>query len=831
MIWSLFSKPKEPHILINELNSDDKALSKAAYHDLLEHSGDECDTLLLDALNSPDIIDETKLAIISILGHRGTEEALPLFQKLLKKNNPEIKKGVIDALYEIGTSESIDILVKLLDKEDDSFKQIINNHLSRLPESEAMGALLRCVPDDKNSQLYFEIVSAMEEMDFFDILKSNFSQSDPLIKDFYFSSIIKFNRPDFIPLYLAYYPSASNKNKEKVIELLNEFQLKELIEYTEQYITKNGTDGITNLIDQVIISRQKESILDTLKFVTSLKDSKYKIKVLPNLLRHIDPYCYDCIFDLLKDSSNELRELATNCLIDLIKKTNKRLKDKNELNRTTLYNLVKIWEKQIVLVMQSKDDIPEDYYRAARKVFFEICNYNHELLQPFFQELVNKDFFETYYLLKDWSFDDKYDLYSWLIKTEPSFGSILLSSLTARADETLWRLTIKLSNAFEEEEDSNVFRKNLVTRYHNISIEKFLRDSDSGVRAAAVEICAQMKLSGYVDILRNYAKDPATEVRKASIKCLINDHSINSDHIALESLEDPNGEIVLFILQSLKSKIDPQKLSSYLVRFVNSDYPELRNYAKQEIAAITKERYKINYNNMKPEVRKLAAQAIQKLDTNFADEIINDLSSFDPQTRLKAALLLESIQVDQRGQNALIAAMKDPSKKVRAAIVKTLGIVGEKEVIKHLINCFNDPDTRVRANTIEAIASLGDNTVTRIFLPYLEDSNNRIRANAIVGICKFGKYNVTGILQNMLKDNDENMQASALWAIGEIGEPMYLPLTYQFMQDKKELVRYNALKAISRINPQILSPYMPLLRKDNSSKIRDLVKELSHKLI
>ena len=83
----------------------------------------------------------------------------------------------------------------------------------------------------------------------------------------------------------------------------------------------------------------------------------------------------------------------------------------------------------------------------------------------------------------------------------------------------------------------------------------------------------------------------------------------------------------------------------------------------------------------------------------------------------------------------------------------------------------------------------------------------------------------------MLKDKDDNMRASALWAIGEIGNPMYLPLSYPYMQDRNDLVRFNAIKAISRINPQMLSPYMAVLRKDNSSKIRDLVKELSYKLI
>ncbi len=575
MIWSIFSKTKEPHILINELNSENAEVSKAAYHELLDHTSEDCDKLLIDALSSIDTAKEKKQAIISILGHRGTEEAIPLLQKLLKSKDLDIKKSVIDALFDIGTSECIDILVNLLAKEDDNFKLRITNHLSRLPGSDALGSLLRCVPEDKNSDLYFEITSIMEDLDFFEVLKNNFSKSDPMIKDFYFSSVIKFTRPDFIPLYLAYYPTASTDKKEKIIEQFNEFDIKDIIQYTQEYIQKNGTDGITGLIDQIFISNQRISVQSTLNFVISLKDSRYKIKVLPNLLKHIDPYCYEAVFELLKEPSNELRELATNCLIDLIRKTNKRLKDKNEPNAKNLSALVKNWEKQILFVMNSKDSISEDYYKAARKIFFEICSFNHELLQPLFLELVNKDFYETYFLLKDWSFEDKYEIYNYLIQTEPSFGSILLGSLTARADETLWRLAIKLSNSFEDEEDSNVFRKNLVTRYHNISIEKFLKDNDSGIRAAAIEILAQMKLSGYIDILRAYSKDPSPEVRKAAIKSLLNDHTLTSDKFAFESLEDPSEEIVLYLLKSLKTRIDPQRLSPYLVRYINSDNTEL----------------------------------------------------------------------------------------------------------------------------------------------------------------------------------------------------------------------------------------------------------------
>ena len=51
------------------------------------------------------------------------------------------------------------------------------------------------------------------------------------------------------------------------------------------------------------------------------------------------------------------------------------------------------------------------------------------------------------------------------------------------------------------------------------------------------------------------------------------------------------------------------------------------------------------------------------------------------------------------------------------------------------------------------------------------------------------------------------------------------------MTNKNDLIRYNSIKAISRINPNLLTQYMPMLRKDTSAKIKQLVKDLSYKLI
>ena len=75
------------------------------------------------------------------------------------------------------------------------------------------------------------------------------------------------------------------------------------------------------------------------------------------------------------------------------------------------------------------------------------------------------------------------------------------------------------------------------------------------------------------------------------------------------------------------------------------------------------------------------------------------------------------------------------------------------------------------------------------------------------------------------------MRASALWAMGEIGDPNYLNFMFPYLNDRNEMIRFNAIKSISRINPQMLSQYLPVLRKDSSAKIKKLVAELSYKVL
>lgn len=831
MIWPFGSK-KDPELLIKDLESPDAKTREAAFHGLIAHTAKETDQVVLAALEAfNEASIEIILPLIDVAGQRGIQEALPIFKALLKGKETRLRESSLQALSALGTQEALDIMISCLNDIDPRIRQKVQHAISEEFGQEAMGALLRALPEDRTSPLYFEIVSLMEELDLFTVIKNNFNQPDILVKDFYFDTLTRFSRPDFIPLYLEFYPKASQARKEKMVQILNDYPVKELLPHFIEQHRLGHFEGLHNLSELVLINRFAQAKDEVLDFVCSIHDTRFRIRILPGLFKHFDPYCFDKGFELLKESSTEIRSQVLSALINLVKKTWERMNDRSEPNKITLAGLYDAWEKRVLELMRSREEISDEHRKNIRRLFYALAQNRHALIRPFVKELLQKNFHETYFFLKDWPFDEIFNLFHWLIENDPSFGSLMLSALQGNNDDTLWRLVLKLVNSFPEEEDREAFKRNLAARNRNIAIEKFLKDSDPGVRLAALEFASELKMNGLLELLKASTKDPSPNVRQTALKCLNQQHFPQIQTFLLEALHDPDEAVAFFALQTLKAQLTPNQLAPHLVRFINSSSEKLRSFALEEIARLTKERYKANFAKLTPEVRKLAGKVIQKLDQNFTEQVIQDLSSLDPQTRLQAALLLENIQVDDKGKDALLAAMKDPSKVVRAAIVKTLGVIGDQDLIKHLISFFNDPDPRVRANTVEAVSQLGDRQAIQILLPFLEDGNNRIRANALVGIRKVGNFNVMPIIQKMLTHRDPNMRASAIWAMGEICDPNFLNFIFPYLNDRNEMLRFNAIKAVARINPQMLSQYMPVLRKDPSQKIRKLIADLSYKVL
>ncbi len=829
MIWP-FNQSKDPELLLKDLENADPIIREKAFKDLKAGNDPQINRLILAALESSDQLSpEVLLPLIEIAGTHQIEEALPILGDFTRSDDIQIKESAIQALAAIPTQASLDLLVPLLAAEDPPVKQMVYLLISEVFGKDAMGALLRAVPADKTSPLYFEIVALMEDLDLFSRLKENFQHPDYRVKDFNFDNLAKFHRRDFIPLYLEFYYLAAKPRRDQIIRLLEDFSPVELIPYFHDIFKKTLNDAIYQLAEMLIFDKFSTAKQEILEFAMTIRDNRFRSRCIVALSKQFDPYIFLPAYNLLFDQVSEIRNNVNSSLHAIVKSTWLRMKNPEEPNRQSLSKLYEEWEKKVVNDLKNRE-LGEDHRKVTRRIFYAFAQNRHAVIKPFLREFFENNFHETYFVIKEWPFQEQFNLLVDLVKADPSFASLLLTVAQGNPDEGLWRILLKLV-PFLDSDDKTAFRRNLLNRNRSISLEPFIKDSDAIVRATAIEFAAELKINGLIELLKKATKDPAPEVRLKALECLSGNNYPQAQASLIEALSDPDEEVAFFSIVNLKDLLGSGKFAPYLSRFINSPVERIREFALRELAEISKKRYLSNFHNLNPEVRKLAAKVIQKIDQNFSDQIVHDLSSLDPQVRLQAARLLENIQIDAKGKEALLAAMKDPSKLVRAAVVKTLGVMGDTNLIKHLISFFNDPDPRVRANTIEAISSLGDRQAIQILLPFLEDSNNRIRANAVVGISKIGQVNVVPVLQKMIQGRNANMQASAIWAIGEIGDENFLNFIYPFLNHRDEMLRFNAIRSISRIKPEVLQPYLPNLRKDPSTKIRKLVTGISFKVL
>jgi len=396
MIWPFGNSNRDPEILLKELESADPKAREAAFHELIDHQDEKTDQMVLAALesfneSSRDLI----LPLIDIAGKRQIEEAMPVFRALLKGSDSQLRESALQALSALGTQESLDVMISCLSDPDPGIRQKVQAAITGEFGKEALGALIRALPEDRNSPLYFEIVGILEDLDLFSDIKASFSHPDLKIKDFYFDTLTKFARLDFIPLYLDFYSKASQARKDKMLEIFGEYSVQEILPYLNEKIVQGPFEGLVDLCDRLLLPQFGKARSEILAFVANIADTRYRYRVMPDLLTQIDPYCFDNVLTLMRDGASDIRTLAVNALVQLIRKTFERMNDRNEPNRITLASLYDAWEKNILSMMRDKQ-LPDEQRKLTRRLFYALANNRHALVRPFIRELFQKNFHETY---------------------------------------------------------------------------------------------------------------------------------------------------------------------------------------------------------------------------------------------------------------------------------------------------------------------------------------------------------------------------------------------------------------------------------------------------
>ncbi len=827
MIWP-FTSVGPPDELIKSLEDPDPDIRREAFLSLKDHTDQKTDFLIIEALRFQlENPSGTLIPLIDLIGYRSVEEGLGLLKDCLAKENFEVRLAALRALIRIPVQESLDILVPLLGDPDNTIRREVRIAIQNFGEN-SLGALIRRVPTDRNSPLYFEVVSLLEEMGLFEKMIEGFKHPDPEVKKFHFHNMIHFHRPEFVPLFLALYDSGGSAIQAKIREALQDYSPDEIIPHLQGIFRGSPTQGLVRLAEHLIQTRFSEAKEDFLAFISGIPQNEYRLNFLLMITKKFDPTLFLGAIDLLDDPFFKIRTLVADTLIGLFRATSRRISDPQEEKRDFLRDLCDQWCQKTRLLLAEKTSVGPKL--EISRLLFAMAEKDHAFILPSMKALLGPNYSETIKALSTLSFDDQASLLEQALENDPSIAQVLIPNLVKSPTPDILRNVLK-NFAHLHQEARDQFRKGLLTKGKAFQPKDFLDDPDPDVRLWALHLLSEQGGDSLFAILESRIHDPAPEVRRKVLECLPKTRHPNINRVLEDAATDPDPLVALEALKTLKGVYTPEKFASLLARFVHSPAEETRIFALREIAKITQKRFVENFDSLPRNIRKLAGSALLKLDASFMDHLIGELRSLDPESRLKSALIMETLQVGGRGKEALLNAMKDPSKKVRAAVVKTLGLIGDRSLFGNLIEFLNDPDERVRANTIEAISSVGDSRAVQILLPFLEDANNRVRANAALALWQIGKVNILPVLSKMLANRDSLMRASALWVLGEIKGEGNITLILQFTRDLDPLVRLNALKAAAKIKPDSVKPLIPALRKDPSLEIRQFVAKVSHEVL
>jgi len=269
---------------------------------------------------------------------------------------------------------------------------------------------------------------------------------------------------------------------------------------------------------------------------------------------------------------------------------------------------------------------------------------------------------------------------------------------------------------------------------------------------------------------------------------------------AIGSLDDPSDDVKVAGVRSILD-LNPANKERYLLPLLSSPNEHLRRLITREVSSASFEKYLRSFDRLDARTREIAARALAKMDARMLERLTEQITSLDPDRRLKALRIVDYVDAEADLRELLLELLSDPDRRVRATVVKIVQLSESADGMRLLIGALGDPDARVRANAIEALEDADDPRLAPLVAPSLRDPDNRVRANAAKALCRLGRPEGRAALEEMLRDPAEGMRLSAVWAIGEVAyEGAVRVLAARAEEDASLAVRGKIAEAIARLS-------------------------------
>jgi len=233
---------------------------------------------------------------------------------------------------------------------------------------------------------------------------------------------------------------------------------------------------------------------------------------------------------------------------------------------------------------------------------------------------------------------------------------------------------------------------------------------------------------------------------------------------------------------------------------VNSRHESIRRIAAKRLAPLGFERFWKSWPKLDPKRRIAAGRALIKIDSDFHRHLANRLASRDPDTRIRALVIVAALNQGCFFEDALLELCTSHDVRVVASAVKALAGC-TSEAAQHALQLAMDhDDTRIRANAIEALGHNQAAANLDKLLSIAQDTEQRPRANAIKALMELRAKDALPSLSRMLGDSRAPHRISALWLIDELGVLQLARLVAEMsLNDTDEQVKQRAGRVIQHL--------------------------------
>ena len=350
-----------------------------------------------------------------------------------------------------------------------------------------------------------------------------------------------------------------------------------------------------------------------------------------------------------------------------------------------------------------------------------------------------------------------------------------------------------------------------------------LSDISPEVRAKAAGALGKIKEDRAVyRLLELLVSDPAPFVRvKASQALGIIGHPAVIDYL-INTLKDPEWWVRVRAVEALE-KLGEKAVAALLPALEDED-PEVRKRAAmalERIGYVEKILDEYGRPDFKSDLRKIL---LLVAGAGVIESLSQGLATPNRTLTKRIVRLFGEAGVRNAAGPLLELLLKTPEWSIRARIIESLGKIGAKEAVPHLVRFLRDEEGWVRRSTVEALGRLESQDIADDVANILDDPSPMARESALEALLRLNVPRHGRKIEGLLVDPNARVRQAAIKAMQGLGLPLNGETASALLADASDEVKGAAIRYFSHAaDPRWASDIVRLLPRASPSLASEII--------